>query len=243
MSSRKEEREARRQQRLEAERRQSQADRRKLLIGYTVAGLLAAAVIAGIVVATISGGDGGSGSDSPAINSATGYVPEGAEGDEREGTAPPEQRQLNLRKAARAAGCELRSPEDEGNGHLGPSEEPPEYGTNPPTSGNHDPRPLADGAYKAAPPQRHVIHSLEHGRVAIQYDPELPEQQQLAIKGVFDADRGGMLLFPNPEMPYAVAATAWAQLLGCERYDEGALDALQAFRDQYRGRGPEAVPF
>jgi hypothetical protein len=51
-----------------------------------------------------------------------------------------------------------------------------------------------------------------------------------------------MLLFPNPEMPYAVAATAWTQLLGCDRYEGAAtLDAVRAFRDTYRGQGPEDV--
>ena len=52
-----------------------------------------------------------------------------------------------------------------------------------------------------------------------------------------------MLMFPNPEMPYEVAATAWTQLMGCKTY-EGAttLDAIRDFRDTYRGRGPEPLP-
>ena len=52
-----------------------------------------------------------------------------------------------------------------------------------------------------------------------------------------------MLLFPNSHMPYEVAATAWTQLMGCKSY-KGAktLDAIRDFRDQFRGRGPEAVP-
>ncbi len=45
-------------------------------------------------------------------------------------------------------------------------------------------------------------------------------------------------------MPYEVAATAWTQLMGCKRYEgEKTLDAIRNFRDQFRGRGPEAVPF
>ena len=52
-----------------------------------------------------------------------------------------------------------------------------------------------------------------------------------------------MLLFPNPEMPYEVAATAWTQMLGCDTYEgEATLDAIRAFRDTYRGQGPEPVP-
>jgi hypothetical protein len=59
---------------------------------------------------------------------------------------------------------------------------------------------------------------------------------------VFDDDPAGMLLFPNPDMPYAVAVTAWTQLVGCPKYDEGVLDVIRDFRDTYRGNGPEAVP-
>ena len=52
-----------------------------------------------------------------------------------------------------------------------------------------------------------------------------------------------MLLFPNPEMPYDVAATAWTQMIGCPTYDgQATIDALRAFRDTYRGQGPEPVP-
>ena len=84
---------------------------------------------------------------------------------------------------------------------------------------------------------------MEHGRVAIQYSPDLPEADQLELKGLFDESPGGMLLFPNPEMPYEVAATAWTQLVGCERYEGPAtIDAIRAFRDTYRGQGPEPVP-
>ena len=52
-----------------------------------------------------------------------------------------------------------------------------------------------------------------------------------------------MLLFPNSRMPYEVAATAWTQLLGCKIRGAKTLDAIRNFRDQFRGRGPEAVPF
>ncbi|HEX2371724.1 MAG TPA: DUF3105 domain-containing protein, partial [Solirubrobacterales bacterium] len=103
--------------------------------------------------------------------------------------------------------------------------------------------PQADGAFAVTPDPRHFVHSLEHGRVEIEYSPDLPEDDQLAIKGVFDEDPGGMLLFPNADMPYEVAATAWTNMLGCKRYEGAAtLDALRAFRDTFRGQGPEPVP-
>jgi hypothetical protein len=90
--------------------------------------------------------------------------------------------------------------------------------------------------------QRNFVHSMEHGRVEIQYSSDLPEDQQLALKGVFDEDPAGMLMFPNDDMPYAVAVTAWRQLLTCKTYTPQIVDAIRDFRDVYRGQGPEPIP-
>ena len=80
---------------------------------------------------------------------------------------------------------------------------------------------------------------MEHGRIEIHYKPSLPEAQQLALKGVFDADSDGMLLFPDPDMPYAVAATAWTNEVVCPKFNAEVLDVIRNFRDTYRGNGPE----
>jgi Protein of unknown function (DUF3105) len=245
----KSERERRRAERLEAEQKELANARRRLVFGYVVAGALTLAVIVGIVVAV---GGGGSGSDSVngedipesahvQVNSGFlhGYQPDG-----REGTPPPPLQQGDLQKAADAAGCKLMLDlSDEGNTHITKESQIPDYKTNPPTSGNHNPEQLADGAYAEMPEPWYFVHSLEHGRIEIQYSPDLPEQDQLALKGVFDEDSPGMLFFPNSDMPYEVAVTAWTQLMGCPKY-EGAktLDAIRDFRDTYRGLGPEPLP-
>ena len=53
-----------------------------------------------------------------------------------------------------------------------------------------------------------------------------------------------MDMFPNDDMPYDVAVTAWTQLMGCDTFKgDATLDAIRDFRDAYRGRGPEAIPF
>ena len=89
----------------------------------------------------------------------------------------------------------------------------------------------------------YTVHTLEHGRIKIQYSPDLSEDEQLELKGVFDEDPAGMLFFPNDEMPYEVAVTAWTQMIGCPTYEGAAtLDAIRDFRDIYRGQGPEDVP-
>jgi hypothetical protein len=178
--------------------------------------------------------------------------------DEREGTPPPSAELADLEEAADAAGCEVQLDlgderelalkgklefgfKVQPNGHVAEDAEP-EYETSPPTSGVHGDVPLADGAYLDAPEPINSVHSLEHGRVEIQYSPDLSEDDQLALKGVFDEDPDGMQMFPNPEMPYAVAATAWTNLLGCDSYTPETLDAIRAFRDEFRGQGPEDIP-
>ena len=142
---------------------------------------------------------------------------------------------------------------DEGNTHITKESDIPDYKTNPPTSGNHNPTWVADGAYLTplrTNPQavgndlniRNFVHSMEHGRVEIQYSSKLPEDQQLALKGVFDEDSAGMLLYPNDDMPADVAVTAWRQLLTCPSYSPAVLDAIRDFRDIHRGQAPENVP-
>jgi hypothetical protein len=247
MATRKEEKERLRAARLEAERLEALGARKRLILGYGVAAALTAAVLAGIVIVIASGG-GGSSADTPAaahIDTVTGSI-NGVAPDAREGTAPPAVQNLDLENAAEDAGCVLRlGLPEEGRTHLEPDAKPPNYGTNPPTSGNHITTPFqqADGAYRQTPRSIEFVHSLEHGRIEIQYAPDLPKADQLALKGVFDESPSGMLMFPNSRMPYEVAATAWTQLMGCKSY-KGAktLDAIRDFRDQFRGRGPEAVP-
>jgi hypothetical protein len=251
MTSR-EERERRRAERLAAEQKQHSAERRRLLLGYVVAGALTLAVVVGIVIA-VAGSGGGDGEEQVGgeeipeqsfIKLGSGGELFGYEPDAREGTPPPELAQGDLEKAAQAAGCELRLDlRDEGSTHIQQKSDAPDYETNPPTSGDHWGQWLADGAFSEYPDPIYSVHTLEHGRIEIQYSPDLPEAEQLELKGLFDEDPNAMLFFPNPEMPYEVAATAWTQMIGCESYEGAAtIDALRAFRDIYRGQGPENFP-
>ena len=254
MSSRREDKERLRAERLAAESREKSQARRRLIAGYFVAGLLGAAVLAGLVVVLASSGGGGGGVEASAncdnpdnahVQSQSGST-EGLELDCREGTPPPEIQFGDLRESAQQAGCELKlNLPDEGNAHI-PDTTPFTYKTDPPASGSHNPTPIADGAYltplsdtSTSPNVRNFVHSLEHGRIEIQYSPDLPEDEQLALKGVFDEDPGGMVLIPNPNMPYAVAVTAWTPLVGCPNYNPIDLDVIRNFRDTYRGNGPE----
>ena len=248
MSSRKQEKERLRDARMEAEREAMRADRKRLWLGYAVAGVLAGAVLVAIVIIIARGGEDdpvSEGGGAAGIDMTSGTVPKDVEPDEREGAELPEGvLGASLEQAAEEAGCELQQDlEDEGASHLAQDAELPDYGTNPPTSGDHSPEPLADGAYSTTPSPLNYVHSLEHGRVELQYDSKLPQADQLELKGLFDADPNGMLMFPNSELDGAIAASAWTQLLSCPDYEgEATLRALAAFRDAYRGQGPEAIP-
>ncbi len=251
MASRKEEKERLRAQRLAAERSAQSGGRRRLYAGYAVAGILTVAVIAGLVAVIASGGGGGDGAASACDNAHiqnTGSF-KGLEPDCRKGTtesvAPTQYGDLAV--SAQKAGCQLKLDlPDEGNTHV-PNSTEVHYGTVPPTSGNHSPVPISDGAYTTPVTSdtsqqsniRNEVHAMEHGRVEIHYKPSLPEDQQLALKGVFDADPDGVLLYPDPDMPYAVAVTAWTNEVVCPNYNPVVLDVIRNFRDKYRANGPE----
>ena len=248
MASRKEEQERLRAAREQAEAASRKQERKRLILGYVVAGVISVAVLVGIVFAIAGGSDDdGQGAvevgDNERVNQEFGSVPGNLVVDDRDSVEPPTTGETSLEAAAAAANCELiLEQKDEGNQHIS-GNDLPEYEANPPTSGDHSPNPLADGAYSEVPSPLNYIHALEHGRVQIQYASDLPEDAQLELLGLYDEDRPGMMLFPNDEMPYEVAATAWRQTLGCDSYEGAAtLDAIRAFKGAYRARGPEPIP-
>jgi hypothetical protein len=148
MASRRGDKERLRAERLAAEAREQSQARRRLIAGYFVAGLLGVAVLAGLVVVLASGGGDGAAADAPEnahVQAQTGTFA-GADLDGREGTPPPEIQFGDLEESAQRAGCTLRlNLPDEGNAHVKDST-PVQYKTVPPTSGSHNPTPLADGA-------------------------------------------------------------------------------------------------
>jgi len=240
---REEERERLRQAREEREKEQASSDRRRLLAGYGVAGAIGLAVVVAIVVLIVSAASKNNGGEAH-IDQGSGST-NGVQPDNRSGTAPPTVKVANLKVAAKKASCDLRlNLKEEGHVHIPPTAPTPNYETNPPTSGNHvePPYQQADGAYSEMPQEIDIVHSLEHGRIEFQYTPKLPEGEQLEMVGLYDTMYGGSLLFPNENMPYAVAATAWRNLIGCNEY-KGAitLDALRDFAKLKWGHGREGA--
>jgi hypothetical protein len=245
------EREKRRQERIESESGEESSNRSRLIAGYAIAATVVLA-IAVLVFVLASGGDDSAAEGDAHINlDASIGSTNGVKPDSRAGTAPPPVQVADLAAAAKQAGCDLRLKlKDEGHEHIPVGSPPPNYKTNPPTSGAHvePPYQQADGAYSETPAEIDYVHSLEHGRLEIQYSPGLAKADQLALKGLYDTMYGATLLFPNDKMPYEVAATTWTNLLGCPTY-KGAI-TLDAIRDfgkatwgKYGGEPAEAFPF
>jgi len=241
MASRKEEKERLRREREERERAAREAERRRRLIGYGAGGALALAAVV-VLAVLLLGGDGGGGNGKAGGDS--GLYPAGGR--------LVDLRETDVARAARAAGCELRSERARSRDHIGNPNETVPYASNPPMTGRHSEIAAEDSAYEQAPPDPSLVHSLEHGRINIWFKPNAPAQVRADLKALYDRDQGfQMLLIPRADMPYTFAATAWSKdpeplgtgrLLGCRNASPAAFEALQAFIEEYRGNGPEPVP-
>ena len=111
----------------------------------------------------------------------------------------------------------------------------------PPTSGNHYPIPQEDGVYKQTPPFTHLVHTLEHGRIEIQYKPPISQKRLAQLGGLYNEDRSYTLLFPNAKMPYVLAVTAWGHMAGCKRLNDSTFDLIRDFKRRYQGTAPEPL--
>jgi len=214
---------------------QAKAARRKR-VQFALAGVGGLAVIA-VVVALASGavgGDDGGGDGSAAQPTA-------------EDVQLPEQQIGELEPAADAAGCQLRNPEIAGAQHEDRDFKADDYNTNPPSSGNHNPDWYEDGVHAPGdvPRLRMLVHTLEHGRIDVQYKPGTPQETVSQLEAFLAEQEDGyhMLLYENTTgMDAEVAASAWGHTLECPEMNDKVFDALRTFRREYIDQGPENVP-
>jgi Protein of unknown function (DUF3105) len=133
----------------------------------------------------------------------------------------------------------VKSLPDRGNNHL-TFGQTPRIGTPFPTSGTHESVSARAGFYTQSRRPAQVLHSLEHGNVAIYYDD--PGEEVLATlkdwAGIYGGQFDGILVLPGPSLGRGVVLTAWTKMLRLDPFDPAA---AAAFIDAYRGRGPEAT--
>ena len=234
MSSRQEEKERRKREREEREAAQKASVARRKRMQVVFGGGLAVAAVVAVVVLVVFVFGGGS-------NDPADEVPAGS-------AAIPAQKVSDIKEAAKAAGCTLKEDlPNEGAGHEEKDFKASDYKQNPPTSGNHFPQWAQDGTYQPGdtPDLGQLVHTLEHGRIDVQYKPGTPAATIAKLETFMKENEDGyhMLLFQNStNMPFAVAATAWDQQLGCPTMNDKVFDALRTFREAHIDKGPEVVP-
>lgn len=241
MASRKDQKEALRQERLERERKAAQSAARKRVIGIVVAAVLVLAIVGGLAVVVLSGDDdgGGGGADGGGGGATISY-PDGGE--------IPEQRSQTFKAAIEAAGCKDETLEAEGAGeHTTDPNEEIEYDSEPPSIGRHYAEWPEDDIFEEAPKASRVVHTLEHGRILVWVDPELPEEQRAQFKALYDEDPYHVIMLPREELKEPFAVTAWVgqstgHTLRCKDVNENTWDAIRAFKEKYRDKAPEFVP-
>jgi len=224
MAHRQEDKERRKQERIERERAAAAAAKRTRLLQILGGVVVAAAIVVGIVLAVSKGGGGGG-------DRAT---------------------DAELKAIASTSGCVYRSLPDEGETHLASDTANFDgYKSNPPTSGNHRPTPGQDGIYAPGnePDPETWVHTLEHGRIILMYKPGASKATVDALRTLFnepvlDSDPAYhmVLLQNNSKMPFEVAAVSWRHYMACEKYAPKAIDAMRAFRDARVDKAPEFFP-
>lgn len=130
-----------------------------------------------------------------------------------------------------------------------------EYNSNPPSSGIHTDATVIWGIYDEPIPAISSVHNLEHGGIVIRYGPGVPAREVEKLREFYIDDPNGMIVAPMPGLGDDIALTAWTYDRGRQndrsyegegrvgklnRFDE---DAFSAFKDEFRGHGPENPPF
>jgi hypothetical protein len=137
-------------------------------------------------------------------------------------------RQATLAGARSEAGCtDIQTFPQAGRNHIAPNVQPTNWNSNPPTSGDHLATPLPGGVYPTEQDERMVVHSLEHGYVAIQYK-NIPADQLAQLRAVQAEHADSKLIL----MPYSglekdgVALSAWQHDQVCGKVNRQVVEAF-----------------
>lgn len=125
---------------------------------------------------------------------------------------------------------------DMGIEHLAPGVPAPVYNSDPPTSGPHAQSPAPCGIYRRPVDDTAQLHSMKHGVVVIQYDPDLAQDQIESLEGINWSPAAEMIVAPRLNNPAPVALTAWTKRL---LLDEVDTDVVVAFRQEFGNRSSE----
>jgi Protein of unknown function (DUF3105) len=195
-------------------------DARRRLILYLVAGSGVVALVAVVAALAFAGGGGGSDNSS------------------------------DPRQALEAADCTYRvTPAAKFGQHVNSLQAKVHYSTFPPASGRHYYIPAVWGFYTDPVLEIQAVHNLEHGGIIVSWGNKVPRSEIKKIQRFYDESPNAMLAFPLPALGNKIALVAWTEkpsekqgqnrIAKCTRFDE---TAFKAFRDAFRGKGPERFP-
>jgi hypothetical protein len=118
-----------------------------------------------------------------------------------------------------------------GQDHIDPGEQPDNWNSNPPTSGDHLATPLPPGVYQTDQDMRALVHNQEHGYVVILYKGIPPDQVDQLRQFVEARDGSKLVLAPWSALESnGVALTAWQNLEILQRVN---MDVVQAFVNDF----------
>ncbi|MEX2274179.1 MAG: DUF3105 domain-containing protein [Actinomycetota bacterium] len=134
------------------------------------------------------------------------------------------------------------------------------YPSAPPASGPHNAVPLSAGVYDTPPPLDQVIHSLEHGGVAIWHSPDATGPELAKMTSFYGEEANGEKMIVAPydypdegaagQLPPGVemSLVAWHYVQECESANLAAsygfvndFRATQANAENYKGEAPEPL--
>jgi hypothetical protein len=118
-----------------------------------------------------------------------------------------------------------------GRDHIGPGEQPDNWNSTPPTSGDHLATPLPPGVYNSEQDMRALVHNLEHGYVVIAYKG-IPDDQVAQLRQFVEARDGSKLVLApwSGLESNGVALVAWRNLELLQRVN---MDVVQAFVNDF----------
>lgn len=168
-----------------------------------------------------------------------------------------------VRTAMTAAGCTFTaSAADTNTLHMGDPNQKVVYKTFPPSSGVQDATAAIHGNYRNPSDPRQVVHNLEHGGIAVWYGPDISLENRGSLDAFYEDSPNGLVITPladrypgitfpkHAPLDGKIALSVWTAKEGqaeagtvyvavCPSYDE---QAFAAFRDAFRGKGPERLP-
>jgi hypothetical protein len=169
------------------------------------------------------------------------------------GEGPAPSFATSVKRAVAHAGCRLRSDPSAVGIHLLISDVVPLHVDNPdyskvprpPTNGRHRPLWANWGFYQQPVPYAYEVHNLEHGGVVVHLGLRTTRPAGTRIIRLWADSPPYMLIVPGlpADVPQrGVTVTSWQRAMICKAWNARTLGAIRAYRDVYRGAGPEQIP-